>query len=211
MKVLPWIKTLPKALNQKNARPSDLFSVSNSLRLMAAGMVVSDEKSDCESTASDDSFFKDVWKFYKIFERQRKAKDEAIEFDPELDTTDEGLSMDKVSTQDLRSEDEDESKGKDENLKENANDSGLGISGIAINTQSKKSDCNLPKINSTSSTPSDEASSTEWRPLRPKWHCKEDPNYFHCHQDSPELCEKCSMQWGHPIFLGMKWDGEGWV
>ena len=98
---------------------------------MTAGMVVSDEKLDCESTASDDSFFKDVWKFYRIFERQRKAKDEAIEFDPELDTADERLSMDKVSAQDLMYEDEDESKGKDENLKENANDCGLGTSGIA--------------------------------------------------------------------------------
>ena len=108
-------------------------------------------------------------------------------------------------------DEEDEFKGKDENPKDNTNDSGLETSGYAISTQSKKSDCNLLNINSTSSNPNEEASRPEWRPLRPKWHCKEDPNYFHCHQDSPELCDNCSMQWGHPLYLGLVWDGEEWV
>ena len=119
-------------------------------------------------------------------------------------------------------EEEDEDTGKDENPKESTNDSGLGTSGITASPQSKKSDCNLLKSNSTSSNPNDAGSRQEqavsdnsdvleWKPLRPKWHYKRDPNYFHCHQDSPELCDNCSVQWGHPLYYGMVWDGEEWV
>jgi hypothetical protein len=119
-------------------------------------------------------------------------------------------------------EEEDEDTGKDENPKENTNDSGLGTSGITTSPQSKKSDCNLLKSNSTSSNPndavsrqeqavSDNSDALEWKPLRPKWHYKKDPNYFHCHQDSPELCYHCSLQWGRPLDDGMVWDGEEWV
>ena len=119
-------------------------------------------------------------------------------------------------------EEEDEDTGKDENPKENTNDSGLGTSGITTSPQSKKSVCNLLKSNSTSSNPndavsrqeqavSDNSDALEWKPLRPKWHYKRDPNYFHCHQDSPELCYHCSLQWGRPLDDGMVWDGEEWV
>ena len=119
-------------------------------------------------------------------------------------------------------EEEDEDTGKDENPKENTNDSGLGTSGITTSPQSKKSVCNLLKSNSTSSNPndavsrqeqavSDNSDALEWKPLRPKWHYKKDPNYFHCHQDSPELCYHCSLQWGRPLDDGMVWDGEEWV
>ena len=119
-------------------------------------------------------------------------------------------------------EEEDEDTGKDENPKESTNDSGLGTSGITASPQSKKSDCNLLKSNSTSSNPNDAGSRQEqavsdnsdvleWKPLRPKWHYKRDPNYFHCHQDTPEICDNCSVQWGHDLGEGMVWDGEEWV
>ena len=154
-----------------------------------AETLMSDENSDSEYADSEnfeDSFEQDIYELTRLYERLKEREEDYIEEEYEF-------------------------KGKDENPKENTNDSGLETSGYAISIQSKKSDCNLLNINSTSSNPNEEASSTEWRPLRPKWHCKEDPNYFHCHQDSPELCDNCSMQWGHPLYLGMVWDGEEWV
>ena len=154
-----------------------------------AETLMSDENSDSEyadSENSEDSFEQDIYELTRLYERLKEREEDYIEEEYEF-------------------------KGKDENPKENTNDSGLETSGYAISIQSKESDCNLLNINSTSSNPNEEASSTEWRPLRPKWHCKEDPNYFHCHQDSPELCDNCSMQWGHPLYLGMVWDGEEWV
>ena len=119
-------------------------------------------------------------------------------------------------------EDEDEDTGKDEIPKENTNDSGLGTSGITTSPQSKKTDCNILKNNSISSNPndavsrqeqavSDNSDALEWKPLRPKWHYKKDPRYFHCHQDSPELCYHCSLQWGRDLDEGRVWDGEDWV
>ena len=51
----------------------------------------------------------------------------------------------------------------------------------------------------------------EWKPLRPKWHSKHDPEYFHCHQDSPVLCDYCEISWGGYVHLGQKWDGEDWI
>ena len=154
-----------------------------------AETLMSDENSDSEYADSEnpeDSFEQDIYELTRLYARLKEREEDYIEEEYEF-------------------------KGKDENPKENTNDSGLETSGYAISIQSKKSDCNLLNINSTSSNPNEEASSTEWRPLRPKWHCKEDPNYFHCHQDSPELCDICSMQWGHPLYLGMVWDGEEWV
>ena len=154
-----------------------------------AETLMSDENSDSEYADSEnfeDSFEQDIYELTRLCARLKEREEDCMEEEYEF-------------------------KGKDENPKENTNDSGLETSGYAISIQSKESDCNLLNINSTSSNPNEEASSTEWRPLRPKWHCKEDPNYFHCHQDSPELCDNCSMQWGHPLYLGMVWDGEEWV
>ena len=53
--------------------------------------------------------------------------------------------------------------------------------------------------------------SAEWKPLRPKWHSKHDPEYFHCHQDTPVLCDYCDITWGGYVHKGQKWDGEDWV
>ena len=202
-----------------------------------AETLMSDENSDSEyadSENSEDSFEQDIYELAKFYEHvlepattstpftkmSKLLSDGELReiFSPAADDQD-GLKIEEwlKTGERLKEREEDyieeeyEFKGKDENPKENTNDSGLETSGYAISIQSKESDCNLLNINSTSSNPNEEASSTEWRPLRPKWHCKEDPNYFHCHQDSPELCDNCSMQWGHPLYLGMVWDGEEWV
>ena len=53
--------------------------------------------------------------------------------------------------------------------------------------------------------------SVYWKPSRPKWHYKADPDYFHCHQDSPELCDRCSREWGYYMSRGQAFDGEDWV
>jgi hypothetical protein len=47
--------------------------------------------------------------------------------------------------------------------------------------------------------------SAEWKPLQPKWHSIHDPEYFHCHQDSPYLCERCKDEWGRNIAEDKNW------
>ena len=49
------------------------------------------------------------------------------------------------------------------------------------------------------------------KPSCPKWYYKADPGYFHCHQDSPVLCDRCSLTWGHHMSRGYAFDGEDWV
>ena len=50
-----------------------------------------------------------------------------------------------------------------------------------------------------------------WIPSRPKWVAEDDPNYFHCHQDQPKLCYRCSLSWGYYQENGFTFDGRNWI